>query len=54
MLMYGVMEIWLLPSKTDLTGCDLLKGHFRRRRNVQTQFLHQDFIGGLANLPRTK
>ena len=53
MLMYGVVEIWLLPSQADLTSCDLLEGHFRRRRNVQAQLLHQDVIRGLANLPCT-
>lgn len=38
--MYGVVKIWLLPRKADLTGCDLLEGHLWRRRDIQSQFLH--------------
>lgn len=53
MLMYGVVKIWLFPGQADLTGCDLLESYFRRRRDVQAQFLHQYVIGGLADLPST-
>jgi hypothetical protein len=51
MLVYGIMKVRLFPSQTNLTRCNLLKGHLWGRRNVETQLLHQDIIWGLADLP---
>lgn len=52
-LVYRIVKLWLLPSKTNLSGRDLFKGHLRRRGDIKTQFFHQDIIRSLANLPRT-
>lgn len=38
-LMYGIVKVWLLPSKANLTGGDLFKGYLWRRGDIQAQFL---------------
>lgn len=44
MLMYGVMKVGLLPSKTYFTSRNLLESNFRWRWNIEAQFLDKDII----------
>jgi hypothetical protein len=38
------MEVGLFPCKADFTSCDLFEGDLWRRRDIETELLHQDIV----------
>lgn len=51
MLVYGVMKLWLFPSQTNLTSSDFLQGDLWWWWNVEAQFLNENIIRSLTDLP---
>lgn len=49
--MDGIMKIRLFPSNVNLMSGDVFESELWRRRNIQAELFHQNFIRSLANLP---
>lgn len=51
MLMDRIVKIRLFPCYANLVGRHILQSHLWRRRDIETEFFHQDIVGCLTDLP---